>query len=94
MKNTLTWNPSPEADLAGYKVYRSVGTGPLTLLNSVPKGTTTFVDDPIPNIDGDIGYALTAIDVAGNESIKSAVVVKTVNVVPPQAPTGLAVVTS
>jgi fibronectin type 3 domain-containing protein len=91
MKATLTWNANTEADLAGYKIYRSIGTGPMTLLASVGK-VTTYVDDPLPNIDGDVGYAVTAVDTAGLESFKSATVTKAVNTVPPQAPTGLAVV--
>lgn len=89
-KATLTWNANAEPDLAGYKVYRSVGTAPQSLLVTLGK-VTTYVDDPLPAIDGDIGYALTAFDTAGNESIKSLTVTKTVNAIPPVAPSGLAV---
>lgn len=90
-KATLTWNANAESDLAGYKIYRSVGTAPMTLLATVGK-VTTYVDDPLPAIDGDIGYALTAYDTAGNESVRSLTVTKTVNAIPPVAPTGLVVV--
>lgn len=93
MKATLTWTANTEADLAGYKVYRSVDGGPLAFLVTVGK-VTTYVDDPLPNIDGDIGYALTALDLSGNESPKSITVIKSINAVPPQAPVGLNVVIS
>ena len=84
----LTWTANTEPDLAGYKIYRSLATGPLTLLTSVGL-VTTYTDATVPNVDETVGYALTAIDTAGNESPKSVIVTKVFNVVPPQAPVGL-----
>lgn len=93
-KATLTWNPNTEPDLANYKIYRKVGSAVSAVLATVPKGTTTFVDDPLPAVDGDITYDLTAVDTSGNESAHSVAVTKTVNLVPPAAPSGLVVVIS
>ena len=71
---SLTWSANTEPDLAGYKVY--VGTqsgvygppiavGPVTAyqLNNLAKNTTYFV-------------SITAVDTAGNESLRSAEVSK------------------
>jgi fibronectin type 3 domain-containing protein len=92
--NTLTWNKNVESDLAGYNVYRRIGSAPLkgdVKVNSVlvPGATPTYVDSV--SVDGDYFYAVTAVDTAGNESAFSNVVDKVVNTVPPSAPTGLAV---
>lgn len=86
----LTWNANTEADLAGYKIWRSISTGPLALLTSVGK-VSTYTDNAMPNNDTTLGYALSAIDTSGNESAKSVVVTTTVNVNPPQIPSGLTV---
>jgi hypothetical protein len=94
MKATLVWSPNTETDLASYLVYRSVAGAPFALLATVPKGTTTYTDDPLPLIDGDVAYYLTAKDQSGNESLHSLTVVRTINAIPPQAPTGLSVVVS
>jgi fibronectin type 3 domain-containing protein len=83
----LTWTPNTEADLASYKVYRNG-----TVIATVPKGTATYQDTL--TVDGDYTYALTAVDTAGNESLKSVSVTKTVNTNPPVAPVGLTVVLS
>lgn len=69
----LSWNASPDTDLAGYKVYVGTQSGgytftgsPFTVgnvtgytLNNLPKGQTYY-------------FALSAYDTAGNESILSA----------------------
>jgi hypothetical protein len=88
---TLTWIANTESDLAGYDIYRAVGTGPLTLLTSVGK-VSTYVDTTVPNISQNVSYALKAFDFAGNRSPLSATVTKAVDVNPPQAPAGLDVV--
>lgn len=93
-KATLAWDPNKEADFASYLIYRSVAGAPFAVLTTIPKGTTTYTDDPLPLIDGDVSYYLTAKDTSGNESLHSLTVVKTINTVPPAAPTGLTVVIS
>ena len=87
--NTLTWNANTEPDLKEYWVYRAIGSAVLAKVAIVPKGTQTYVDTV--TADGDYGYALTAVDVRGNESLKSVTVTKTVDQSPPAAPTGLAI---
>lgn len=92
----LSWSANPEADLAGYKVYRGTGAcgfGPLQPLLTaagVPVSVgkvTTYTDANIPPFDGDLCYEITAFDTAGNESlVRSNRPIKVVNLVPPQAP--------
>ena len=91
--NTLTWNKNPEADVAKYNVYRSVGAAPTkvaaNLFASVPSTVLTYVDTV--TADGDYFYGLTAVDTSNNESLLSATVRKVVDLVPPSPPTGLVV---
>ncbi len=66
-KATLTWKSNAETDLLRYRIYRSTNYPNFTLHNSVPAGTTTFVDAGLnPNVI--CFYRLTAIDSALNES--------------------------
>lgn len=96
---TLTWAPNTESDLAGYKVYRGVGScvtamsgATTTLLTTLGK-TTTYVDSAIPNTALGTFYELTAYDLTGNESGKSSRVCKdAIVVVLPPPPSGLNVV--
>lgn len=96
----LTWNANTDADLAGYRVYFSQQScsaqGPLAPL--VVGGSpvqvalvTTYRHLAIPSIDGTLCWEITAFDTSGNESAHSARVSKTVNLVPPPAPTGFGV---
>lgn len=97
----LSWNANTEADLEGYKVYRGNGVcvvGPLAPL--VVSGNpvivlaplTTYKDVTVPVFDGELCYEITAYDTSGNESIRSNRATKTVNLIPPIAPTGLVIV--
>lgn len=79
---TLTWNANTEADLAGYKLYRSntlcaaaTVTTPLVTLGKV----ITYLDNTIPSTWFVVSYWLTAFDTAApaNESTKSNCVEKT-----------------
>jgi len=93
--NTLTWDRSPESDVAKYNIYRKNGSAPAKpgdRLASTPQIATTpvtFVDTV--TADGDWFYAVTAVDTSNNESALSAVKDKLVDSVPPTAPTGLTV---
>lgn len=75
----LSWNPNSESDLAGYKLYRSTVSGqygaPVATLGKVTSTTLT-----LPQLETDATYyfALTAYDLTGNESDKSAEVRKLV----------------
>ena len=65
----VEWDPNPEADLAGYKLY--YGTSPRT--RGVYAETVVISDKNLTNwslsLPGDTYYfALTAYDASGNES--------------------------
>jgi hypothetical protein len=63
---SLAWNPNPEPDLAGYKVY--VGTSPGAYNQIIDVGHVTAYT--VPNlVSGNTYYfAITAYDIFANES--------------------------
>ncbi|MEJ2033780.1 MAG: fibronectin type III domain-containing protein [Deltaproteobacteria bacterium] len=65
----LVWPASPEPDLAGYRIYRQVGSGTSKLIGEVMAPTTFFVDEKPPK-SGRVYYTVTAFDTAkpANES--------------------------
>jgi hypothetical protein len=67
----LSWNISPETDLAGYYVYRSEqSNAPGTRINSEPLPTPAFRDmNAVPGRG--YFYRVTAVDQSGNESAAS-----------------------
>jgi len=67
----LAWSPSPEADLAGYRLWRTAGTAPPERLAELARGELQFLDRTAAR--GTVyRYHLTAFDTAGNESKPSA----------------------
>lgn len=67
----IRWSPSPEPDLAVYRVYRASASGGPERLAEVPAGTTVFADTAAaPGVL--YRYTVTAVDRAGNESAPSA----------------------
>lgn len=66
---TLSWDPSPDADLWGYVIYRSSSAaGPFTRVNDwVAERTAYFEDDGLPALT-QFHYRVAAIDSSGNES--------------------------
>ncbi len=68
----LSWDRNTEPDLAGYRVYRGVGGGQLEKIAEVSQ-IPAYSDGNIEH-GRTYRYAVTAIDRAGNESGKSAVV--------------------
>jgi hypothetical protein len=66
----LTWAPSTEGDLAGYNIYRREEGRPWGRINSDLVKTPVFRD---PNVQPgkQYFYAITAVDLRGNESGKS-----------------------
>jgi Fibronectin type III domain len=67
----LTWSPSPEGDLAGYRVWRSTGAGEPERLVEL-KGTERQYVDKSAARGTPYRYRVTAFDQAGNESARSA----------------------
>lgn len=69
----VAWAPNPEADLAGYSVYRGVAAaGPFAPLSGSLVTAAEYLDAvPPPGVDT-VWYQVTARDLAGNESARSA----------------------
>lgn len=91
----LDWTANTEADLAGYKVYQRTSTGtyttPVATLGKVITHTVTL---PARTTSPQTFFwAVTAYDLAGNESPRSLEVTKTIPAVdlPPSAPVGVTV---
>jgi len=66
----LMWMPNAEKDLAGYNVYRREEGGKLARINSDPITMLSFQDTDVI-ADHKYFYAISAIDLRGNESSKS-----------------------
>jgi hypothetical protein len=66
----VSWSPSPESDLAGYRVYRAPEGGAPERLAELPAGQTTW-RDASPGRGGLHVYTITAFDRSGNESAPS-----------------------
>jgi len=62
----LVWKASPEADLAGYNVYRLENQAPLRVNKELVR-TPIFRDTTAPP-GADLLYYVTAVDISGNES--------------------------
>jgi hypothetical protein len=87
----LAWNANTELDLAGYDIFRALGTAPSALLASVGK-VVAFTDTQVPDTSQTVTYTLKAFDLKGNRSGLSNPAAVVVDVSPPQAPTGLTAV--
>ena len=66
----LLWNATSAPDLAGYNVYRSTDGGPFERINKQLAPTPIF-HDPTVAAGNRYQYAVTAVDLTGNESGKS-----------------------
>jgi hypothetical protein len=66
----VSWSPSAEPDLAGYRVYRAPEGGTPSRLAELPAGQTTWRDTR-PQRGGLHLYTVTAFDKSGNESAPS-----------------------
>jgi hypothetical protein len=67
----LRWSPSPESDLAVYRVYRAAPTGAPEKIAEVLAGTTVHLDTTA-TAGTAYRYTITAVDRVGNESAPSA----------------------
>ncbi len=63
---SITWDENTEKDLAGYNVYRVMGSSTVKL-NKAPVKENIFSDSRAPDYRF-IAYYVTAVDEAGNES--------------------------
>ena len=71
----VAWLANTEPDLRGYFVYRATAIdGPWTKLDDQPLVATSYVDRALPANAGRLWYALSAVDMSGTESARSAVV--------------------
>lgn len=66
----LVWKPDDAPDLAGYKVYRRADSNPFELLTPSPVQTPAY-RDALAKPGANYSYAVTAVDLSGNESRKS-----------------------
>ena len=66
----LTWVPDTDADLAGYNVYRREAVGGVTKLNDGVVAVPSYRDAQVA-AGKKYFYAVTAVDLRGNESAKS-----------------------
>jgi hypothetical protein len=73
----LTWDRNAEADVAGYRVYRSAGEGAFEKLADVSQ--IPAYSDHAVEAGKSYRYQVSAVDQAGNESPRSAVVVVAVD---------------
>ena len=67
----LLWNASSGNDLAGYNVYRATDGGPFERINKELAPTPIYHDATVSPGRG-YEYAVTAVDLTGNESERSA----------------------
>ncbi len=77
---TATWDPNPEPDVAGYKVYDNGQEIASTLVGTE---TVTFISP-----DGDHSYTLTCLDESDNESIPTLPILRTYDTAAPGQPGG------
>jgi hypothetical protein len=66
----LIWTPVPDADLAGYNVYRHEAGAPATKINTELVSTPAFRDMNVASRKSYF-YSVSAVDERGNESQKS-----------------------
>lgn len=68
---TLNWQQSPSSGVSGYNVYRRTGTsGNYTKVNSSLVNGLTYTDSTV-TLGSTYQYAISAVDVLGNESAMS-----------------------
>ncbi len=72
----LSWNPSPEPSVVGYRIFRSSSSGGTYGLVGTVEAETTYVDGSLPKL-GTGYYKVAAIDAAGNQTALSPVATAT-----------------
>jgi fibronectin type 3 domain-containing protein len=76
---TLTWNANTESDVVSYRVYRSTTQGVYVggPVATVPAGATNYLSSGLQTLNT-YYFIVTAVDSAGNESLPSAEVSKSI----------------
>ena len=69
----LSWNPSTSSNISGYNVYRSANATTWSKINASVVPSTLFSDSSVAN-GSTYYYALTAVNVSGEESSKTAAI--------------------
>jgi hypothetical protein len=85
----IQWEPNPEDDILGYKIYRSIKgvKRSLALLTADYFEENQFIDTLPRNARNDFSYAVMALDKSLNESKRSKLVsMKMIDATPPRAP--------
>ncbi|MEV5902582.1 PA14 domain-containing protein [Streptomyces sp. NPDC052127] len=91
-KTTLRWAANKEMDLAGYRVYRRLGTAPWVRAGGSSLLASPSFVDATPATGQTFLYEVRAVDKAGRESVGSLdATAVTVDRTGPAAPTGLTV---
>lgn len=85
----LAWAPNPEADLLGYRVYRSEGTqtrAQALLLTGLPITATTYVDAIPQGVQTRYQYHVVAVNTTQVDSAPSVAAAALLDTTPPPAP--------
>ncbi len=84
----LTWSPSPETDVIGYRVYRSTESN--RSYSVVGTSSLSQFADTCPTLGTTYFYRISAVDAQGLESpLSSEVPARPLDLIPPSTPTGL-----
>jgi gliding motility-associated-like protein len=70
-QNVITWNASAASDFDKYILYGGTSSSPNTVLQTIPSGTLTYTHTALTN-GVNYFYRISAVDLTGNESVKSA----------------------
>lgn len=93
-QGSLSWTASPSADLDHYRVYQSADGNPPTYDSPFADvgnvATVRLPIDGLPAVEGEVKYAVSAFDGAGNESDLTPAIAVLVDVTAPLPPTDLA----
>lgn len=87
---TIKWTASPDADVAGYRVYGVQGAVSKTLDVTAPTVATTCAALGT-QAGGTLSVQVDAVDLVGNRSTRSAAVTVNQDIVGPAQPNGLSV---
>jgi fibronectin type 3 domain-containing protein len=73
----LSWSPSTSSNVAGYNVYRSPDGSNWSKINLSLVGSTIYDDSTVVNGDT-YSYSVTAVNLEGVESSKSAIAIASI----------------